>query len=589
MKLGTASKRARRSSSPSSHSSAMSRHVQRSSSTSDSWFRTAPAACRRRPTRQRSPAHQDLPADTIRRAIRLRLSYANQNGGDVLSADIVVSSTYNAERYDQRQGGQETSRATSARSSASTRRVSIRQREGARRLTPRGEVRRADGRQLQPRADPKLQREPQSDLQRSHPLLNYDPLGAPGAFGMLNLGGAQRTPGLRARRPIGSSHGFDQYLRPRQLPLRPGRQVLVVAEHSKRTRRAHRHRPPVPGLQDPERHRAERAVRHHRLDRFQPHVLCLCTGTTRSSTGYFTEYIAEGILAQGAARVAQSHLWSEINRINSSHQVRSPPQALSNGKRKDYELPRQEHRDRRRLGSPRRHPDEHLRHQLQASRPARRRQGDGSRRCQGTSRPAPPARTLSTSTSSRTETVPRKAVVAGAISTPAQLAQYVATQDVYAGEQVSTRRFAPPKEQGIRSEIKGTQRAYEVNGDGGISSSPARSRTATTSTWVRELDGFAPREEATASRHPRRPAATCSCSRAPAGQASSSTIHTRRATAASSVQLRFHRCAGPEAVLDPEERPKLLTSLPWDAAAACEPYTRQQPTRFRNSNTNPRQ
>jgi Flp pilus assembly protein CpaB len=66
----------------------------------------------------------------------------------------------------------------------------------------------------------------------------------------------------------------------------------------------------------------------------------------------------------------------------------------------------------------------------------------------------------------RTETVPRKAVVAGAISTPAQLAQYVATQDVYAGEQVSTRRFAPPKEQGIRSEIKGTQRAYEVNGDG---------------------------------------------------------------------------------------------------------------------------
>jgi len=64
------------------------------------------------------------------------------------------------------------------------------------------------------------------------------------------------------------------------------------------------------------------------------------------------------------------------------------------------------------------------------------------------------------------ETVPRKAVVAGAISNPDQLSQYIATQDVYEGEQVSTRRFAPPKEQGIRSEIKGTQRAYEVNGDG---------------------------------------------------------------------------------------------------------------------------
>jgi Flp pilus assembly protein CpaB len=63
------------------------------------------------------------------------------------------------------------------------------------------------------------------------------------------------------------------------------------------------------------------------------------------------------------------------------------------------------------------------------------------------------------------QTVPRKAIVAGAISTPEQLAQYVATQDVYEGEQVSTRRFAPPKEQGIRSQIKGTQRAYELGGE----------------------------------------------------------------------------------------------------------------------------
>jgi len=63
------------------------------------------------------------------------------------------------------------------------------------------------------------------------------------------------------------------------------------------------------------------------------------------------------------------------------------------------------------------------------------------------------------------QTVPRKAIVAGAISTPDQLAQYVATQDVYEGEQVSTRRFAPPREQGIRSQIKGTQRAYELGGE----------------------------------------------------------------------------------------------------------------------------
>ena len=63
------------------------------------------------------------------------------------------------------------------------------------------------------------------------------------------------------------------------------------------------------------------------------------------------------------------------------------------------------------------------------------------------------------------QTVPRKAVVAGAISSPSQLSQYVATQDVFEGEQVSTRRFSPPAEQGIRAQIKGTQRAYQLPGD----------------------------------------------------------------------------------------------------------------------------
>jgi Flp pilus assembly protein CpaB len=62
-------------------------------------------------------------------------------------------------------------------------------------------------------------------------------------------------------------------------------------------------------------------------------------------------------------------------------------------------------------------------------------------------------------------TVPHKAIVAGAISSPDQLSQYIATQDVFEGEQVSTRRFSPPQEQGIRAQIKGTQRAYQVEGD----------------------------------------------------------------------------------------------------------------------------
>jgi pilus assembly protein CpaB len=63
------------------------------------------------------------------------------------------------------------------------------------------------------------------------------------------------------------------------------------------------------------------------------------------------------------------------------------------------------------------------------------------------------------------QTVPRKAVVDGAIASPDELSTYVATQDVYQGEQVTVRRFAPPKEQGIRAQIKGTQRAYQLEGD----------------------------------------------------------------------------------------------------------------------------
>ncbi|MBA2332290.1 MAG: Flp pilus assembly protein CpaB, partial [Actinobacteria bacterium] len=61
--------------------------------------------------------------------------------------------------------------------------------------------------------------------------------------------------------------------------------------------------------------------------------------------------------------------------------------------------------------------------------------------------------------------VVRRTVVPGAISSPDQLAELVAVQPVYAGEQVSTRRFATPAERGIRAQIKGTMRAFQVPGD----------------------------------------------------------------------------------------------------------------------------
>jgi Flp pilus assembly protein CpaB len=63
------------------------------------------------------------------------------------------------------------------------------------------------------------------------------------------------------------------------------------------------------------------------------------------------------------------------------------------------------------------------------------------------------------------ETVSRRAVVPGAISTPAQIQNLIATQPVYAGEQVTTRRFGTQAQRGIRSQITGTGRAFQVAGD----------------------------------------------------------------------------------------------------------------------------
>lgn len=59
----------------------------------------------------------------------------------------------------------------------------------------------------------------------------------------------------------------------------------------------------------------------------------------------------------------------------------------------------------------------------------------------------------------------RRSVVPGAISDPAQLEGLVATQAVYAGEQVSTRRFSTPSQRGIKAQLTGVQRAIAVPGD----------------------------------------------------------------------------------------------------------------------------
>lgn len=59
----------------------------------------------------------------------------------------------------------------------------------------------------------------------------------------------------------------------------------------------------------------------------------------------------------------------------------------------------------------------------------------------------------------------RRSVVPGAISDPEQVGDLVSTQPIFAGEQVSTRRFATPSQQGIKAQLTGVQRAISVPGD----------------------------------------------------------------------------------------------------------------------------
>jgi Flp pilus assembly protein CpaB len=64
------------------------------------------------------------------------------------------------------------------------------------------------------------------------------------------------------------------------------------------------------------------------------------------------------------------------------------------------------------------------------------------------------------------EQVAKSAVAPGAIASPGQIANYVAVEKTYAGEQVTKNRFRAPEQQGIRAQLTGTLRAFQVPGDG---------------------------------------------------------------------------------------------------------------------------
>ena len=61
--------------------------------------------------------------------------------------------------------------------------------------------------------------------------------------------------------------------------------------------------------------------------------------------------------------------------------------------------------------------------------------------------------------------VTKDAAAPGAIVSPSDLEGKVATEQIYANEQVSLLRFSNPTEQGIRAQLSGTLRAVQVPGD----------------------------------------------------------------------------------------------------------------------------
>ena len=64
-----------------------------------------------------------------------------------------------------------------------------------------------------------------------------------------------------------------------------------------------------------------------------------------------------------------------------------------------------------------------------------------------------------------TKEVPQSAVAPDSIASPQSVAGQVATQDILAGEPVTTRKFGPIAAAGVRSRIEGMQRVVQVSGD----------------------------------------------------------------------------------------------------------------------------
>jgi Flp pilus assembly protein CpaB len=65
----------------------------------------------------------------------------------------------------------------------------------------------------------------------------------------------------------------------------------------------------------------------------------------------------------------------------------------------------------------------------------------------------------------KAETVSRSTMTPSAVTSPDEIKDLYTTEPIYAGEQLTLKRFAPPAQQGVRSKLTGTQRAFQLPGD----------------------------------------------------------------------------------------------------------------------------
>jgi Flp pilus assembly protein TadG len=242
---------------------------------------------------------QQLPNDPGG-AKSLAQSYANQNGGDVAGADIVVTSMFSpndtisvkAKKVDPGIFSKVLGVTSTNISAGAKARVDTPVR--ARYVAPmvvfcdHPLIRKCNGSSSMPTFGVPT-------------VLNYDPMGAPGAFGMLNLSGGSGTPGT-SEESAWILRGFDQYLDVnRDYRSDPGakfssQEIRGALDQRMRTNPVLLF--PVYQRLDGQGQNAEYFIIGWIGFHLTSYVV---RGNDADLLGYFTEYIAQGILASSGS------------------------------------------------------------------------------------------------------------------------------------------------------------------------------------------------------------------------------------------------------------------------------------------------